>query len=195
MHPQRLMLTIVMINLFFFILNFKYTQADIYRYKDETGVWHFTNIRSDRRYRLFIKTDRLEVTQYIINYDKIINRAATEFDVDPHLIKAVIMAESSFDPEAVSEKGAQGLMQLMPTTSEDMNVENPFNPEENIFGGTKYLSLLLKKFNHDKKMALAAYNIGPTVVSNHNSVPPVPQTERFVEKVIEYYMEFKERFD
>lgn len=192
MHSLRLILTIVIINFFFFILHFECAQADIYRYKDENGVWHFTNVRSDRRYRLYIKTDGLKGKQYIINYDTIIRRAAEEFDVDPHLIKAVIIAESSFDPNAVSTSGAQGLMQLMPSTADDMNVNNPFDPEENIFGGTKYLSILLKRFKQDKRRALAAYNVGPTVVSNHDSVPPIPQTERFVERVLEYYRKFKE---
>ncbi len=191
MHSLRLILTIAIINVFF-ILYFECAQADIYRYQDENGVWHFTNIRSDRRYRLYIKTDGVKGQQYIIHYDTIIHRAAKEFDVDPHLIKAVIIAESSFDPNAVSTSGAQGLMQLMPSTADDMNVNDPFDPEENIFGGTKYLSILLKRFNQDKKRALAAYNVGPTVVSNHDSVPPIPQTERFVERVLKYYKEFKE---
>jgi soluble lytic murein transglycosylase-like protein len=105
------------------------------------------------------------------------------------------MAESSFDPNAISKSGAQGLMQLMPPTANDMEVHNPFDPEENIFGGTKYLSLLLKRFNQDKKLAIAAYNIGPSVVANQNSVPRIPQTRRFVEKVMKYYSEFKKQGD
>lgn len=169
----------------------RYSEADIYRFRDKDGVWHFTNIRSDVRYRLYIKTGGLKGKQYIVNYDEIIHKAAKQFSVDTNLIKAVIMAESSFDPYAVSESGAQGLMQLMPDTAADMRVNNPFDPEENIFGGTKYLGLLLKKFKQDKRLAVAAYNVGPTVVSNHNSIPPIPQTIRFVEKVMKYYMEFR----
>ena len=105
------------------------------------------------------------------------------------------MAESSFDPNAISKSGAQGLMQLMPPTANDMEVNNPFDPEENIFGGTRYISLLLKKFKQDKKLAIAAYNIGPSVVTNQNSVPRIPQTRRFVEKVMKYYSEFKKQRD
>ena len=131
--------------------------------------------------------------RYIINYSSIINEAAGKYDVDAHLIKAVIMAESSFDPNAVSKKGARGLMQLMPETAVDMQVEDPFDPEENIFGGTKYLRQLLETFNHDKKLALAAYNAGPKRVKDYNSVPPISETEHFVGKVLKYYRKFREK--
>ena len=184
--------TIVSI-LFSVFFSFISAQADIYRFKDENGVWHFTNVRSDRRYRLYIKTGSLKGKQYIRDYDTIIQRAAQQFGVETHLIKSIIMAESSFDPNAISKSGAQGLMQLMPPTANDMEVHNPFDPEENIFGGTKYLSLLLKKFNQDKKLAIAAYNVGPSVVAHSNSVPLIPQTRRFVEKVMKYYSEFKKQ--
>jgi len=177
----------------FFSVFFSTAQADIYRFKDKNGVWHFTNIRSDRRYRLYIKTGRIKGKQYIQNYDTIIQRAAQQFGVESHLIKSIIMAESSFDPNAISQSGAKGLMQLMPPTANDMKVDNPFDPEENIFGGTKYLSLLLKKFNHDKKLAIAAYNVGPSVVAHSNSVPLIPQTRRFVEKVMKYYSKLKQQ--
>ena len=180
----------ILFSLFFSCIS---AQADIYRFKDENGVWHFTNIRSDRRYRLYIKTGSLKGKQYNRYYDTIIQRAAQQFSVEPHLIKSIIMAESSFDHNAISQSGAQGLMQLMPPTANDMEVQNPFDPEENIFGGTKYLSLLLKKFNQDKKLAIAAYNVGPSVVAHSNSVPLIPQTRRFVEKVMKYYSEFKKQ--
>ena len=179
--------------LFSVFFSFISAQADIYRFKDENGVWHFTNVRSDRRYRLYIKTGSLKGKQYIRDYDTIIQRAAQQFGVETHLIKSIIMAESSFDPNAISKSGAQGLMQLMPPTANDMEVHNPFDPEENIFGGTKYFSLLLKKFNQDKKLAIAAYNVGPSVVAHSNSVPLIPQTRRFVEKVMKYYSEFKKQ--
>jgi len=189
--PYGILITI----LFSLFFSFISVHADIYRFKDENGVWHFTNIRSDRRYRLYIKTGRVKGKQYIRDYDTIIQRAAQQFGVESHLIKSIIMAESSFNPNAISKSGAQGLMQLMPPTANDMEVHNPFDPEENIFGGTKYLSLLLKKFNQDKKLAVAAYNIGPSVVANQNSVPLIYQTRRFVEKVMKYYSEFKKHGD
>jgi soluble lytic murein transglycosylase-like protein len=173
------------------VLIFGYAKADIYRFRGKNGVWHFTNIRSDPRYRLYMKTDRIKPNQYIEKYDAIIDKAAEQYGVEPHLIKAIIKAESSFDPNAISQSGAQGLMQLMPTTADDMRVSNPFDPEENILGGTRYLSLLLKKFNRDMTLAVAAYNIGATIVKKYNAVPPIPKTRRFVEKVMKYYKQFR----
>jgi soluble lytic murein transglycosylase-like protein len=169
--------------------------GDIYRFKDEKGVWHFTNIPSDPRYRLYVKANGLLAKPYIVKYDKIINRASRQFDVDADLIKAIIKAESSFEPNAISKSGAQGLMQLMPTTARDMKVHDPFDPEENILGGTKYLSMLLKRFKRNMRLAVAAYNIGPTRVDNHNGIPPIPATRCFVERVMAYYQEYRENKD
>lgn len=187
----KLVLSVAVIVVLSFLFSFRYAQADIYRFKDKNGVWHFTNIRSDPRYRLYLREGGLKATQYIINYDAIIHKAAEQFGVEAHLIKAIIMAESAFDPNAISESGAQGLMQLMPITANDMRVYDPFDPEENILGGTRYLSLLLKKFKQDKRLAIAAYNAGPKIVAEHDSVPPIPQTKRFVERVMKYYIEFR----
>ena len=161
--------------------------ADIYRYVDKDGVWHFTNVRTDVQYKLYIKTPRKTAAAFIKEYEGIISQASRRFGVDVSLVKAVIKAESDFDHRAVSQKGAQGLMQLMPQTSDAMAVGNPFDPEENIFGGTRYLSILLKRFKNDTRLALAAYNSGPERVETHNGVPPIPETERFVKKVMHYY--------
>jgi soluble lytic murein transglycosylase-like protein len=195
MSLSKLIVSVTIIVVLFFLFPFRYPEADVYCFKDKNGVWHFTNIRSDPRYRLYVKTPEVNGKQYIKKYDVIIHRASEQFGVDAHLVKAVIMAESSFDPNAISKSGAQGLMQLMPFTAEDMKVNNPFDPQENIFGGTRYLSLLLKQFKQDKKLAIAAYNAGAKIVANHNAVPPIPQTRRFVEKVLKYYMEFRKRGD
>jgi soluble lytic murein transglycosylase-like protein len=165
--------------------------ADIYRFKDENGVWHFTNINNDIRYKLFIKEYAKKPEKYIADYGYIIDQASERFNIDPHLVKAVIKAESDFDNGAVSSKGAQGLMQLMPKTADEMEVDNPFNPEENIFGGTRYLSILLDRFNNDKSLALAAYNAGPEKVSTHNGIPPYDETRNFVRKVLDYYEEYR----
>jgi soluble lytic murein transglycosylase-like protein len=169
--------------------------CDIYRFKDEKGVWHFTNIPSDPRYRLYMKASGLAAKPYIVKYDQIINRASQQFGVDPHLIKAIIKAESSFEAHAISKSGAQGLMQLMPATARDMEVQDPFDPEENILGGTKYLSMLLKRFKHDTRLAVAAYNTGPTKVENHKGIPPIPATQCFVERVMAYYQAYRESKD
>ena len=168
-------------------------RADIYRFKDKDGVWHFSNTQSDARYRLYMRTRGLGGKQYLRKYENVIRKAAQKFGIEVNLIKAIIKAESSFDPDAVSESGAQGLMQLMPDTANDMAVGDPFDPEENIFGGTRYLSLLLKRFKQDKKLAIAAYNVGATTVTKHNAVPPVAETRRFVEKVMKFYREFSKK--
>ncbi len=161
--------------------------GDIYRYKDKNGVVHFANVKSDKRYRIYIRTIKKTPAQYINQYEGIIKQAAKRFGVDRNLIKAVIKAESDFNHKAVSRKGAQGLMQLMPGTADEMDVDNPFNAEENIFGGTRYLSLLLKRFKGDTRLALAAYNAGPEAVESNNRIPRIPETQEFVKKVMRYF--------
>ncbi len=161
--------------------------ADIYRYVDKNGVWHFTNVKTDRRYTIFIRSSRKTPAEYIKEYSSIINQASKRFGIDAHFIRAIIKAESGFDHKATSSKGAQGLMQLMPGTANDMAVEDPFDPEENIFGGARYFSLLLKRFKNDKILALAAYNAGPEAVESYKGVPPFPETKAFVKRVMDYY--------
>ncbi len=165
--------------------------ADIYRYLDKEGVWHFTNIKPDTRYQLYIKTpERKTIVEAIGDYETVIKQAADRFGVDPLLVKAVIKTESDFDHRAVSVKGAKGLMQLMPGTAEALAVKDSFDPAENIFGGTRYLSMLLNRFNGDKGLALAGYNAGPEKVAAGGKIPRIPETEAFVKKVMEYYNSF-----
>jgi len=112
-----------------------------------------------------------------------IQEAATTHGLSPSLIRAVIQTESRFNPLAVSRVGAQGLMQLMPTTARHVGIENPFDPRENILGGTKYLSTLLDRFKGNTARALAAYNAGPTVVARHRGLPPYRETQGYVRKI------------
>jgi soluble lytic murein transglycosylase-like protein len=167
------------------------SSGDIYRYRDKDGIWHFTNIKSDKRYKLYIRTSFKRPADYIKAYSTIIKEASRRFGIESSLIKAVIKAESDFDHKAVSRKGARGLMQLMPKTMDRMDVKDPFNPEENIFGGTRYLSLLLERFDNDKKLALAAYNAGPEIVEEYQGVPPFPETKSFISKVLNYYYQYR----
>lgn len=192
MFAKRLMLSFwVVVSLILSLQNV--VKADIYRYRDENGVWHYTNIKTDKRYRLFIRSYRKRPNEFIKKYNRIILQASRMFGVDPFLIKAVIQAESAFDHKAISHKGAKGLMQLMPDTANDMAVENPFNPEENIFGGTRYLSRLLERFKNNKALALAAYNAGPEKVEYYQGVPPYPKTKTFIKRVLTYYKRYKKR--
>ncbi len=183
--------SIFIICLIFYFFIPSATLADIYKYKDKEGVMHFTNIRSDIRYTLYIKEARENPDAFITKYDVIIKAASEKFSMEPSLVKAVIKAESGFDHTAVSSKGAQGLMQLMPGTAEAMEVDDPYNPEKNIFGGTKYLSKMMERYNNDVRLALAAYNAGPENVDKYKDVPPFNETKTFIERVMKYYDQYQ----
>ena len=123
-------------------------------------------------------------------YEHIIERAARTYRVDPALIKAVIRAESDFDPDSASSKGAMGLMQLMPETAKELGVENPYDPFENIMGGTRYLKSLLKRYDEDMTLTLAAYNWGMGNVEKHPGGLP-RETQTYIVRVHQYYREAK----
>jgi soluble lytic murein transglycosylase-like protein len=124
-------------------------------------------------------------------YHKFIVQTASKYQIDPALIKAIIMAESGYNPKAVSKKGAIGLMQLMPETAEALGVEDIFNPRQNITGGVQYFKDLVNRFNGDVKLALAAYNAGSRYVRNYNGVPPFKATRYYIKKVLRYYQKYK----
>lgn len=122
--------------------------------------------------------------------DEIVTEIAAKFVIDANLVKAIIMAESNCNPQAVSSKGAQGLMQLMPATAKELNVTKPFDPRENIIGGVKYIKGLMASYG-DLRLALAAYNAGPGSVKKYEGIPPYRETINYVKKVIRYYKKFK----
>lgn len=121
----------------------------------------------------------------------IIVEAAARYEVDPHLIRAIILAESGYNPKAKSKKGARGLMQLMPATAEELGVQNIYDPEENIDGGVRYFRILLDRFDGDVQLALAAYNAGSRHVRNYEGIPPFKATQHYVEKVLQFQKKFK----
>ena len=126
-------------------------------------------------------------------YDPIILRAARDYGIDPAVIKAVIMAESGFDPQAISYAGAQGLMQLMPRTANALSVEDPTDPRNNIRGGTRYLKRLLERFDGNLELALAAYNAGSRNVRRHNGIPPFKTTRRYIAKIKIYHQFYRQQ--
>jgi soluble lytic murein transglycosylase-like protein len=128
-------------------------------------------------------------------YHQYVVEAADEYRIDPALVKAIIMAESGYDPKAVSKKGAQGLMQLMPRTARALGVVDTFNPQHNIDGGVKYFRSLLNQFGNDVKLALAAYNAGSTKVKKYNGIPPIRATRHYINKVFDYYLYYKKEMN
>ena len=124
-------------------------------------------------------------------FHPIILRAANRHEVDPALVKAIIMVESRYDPHAISKQGAKGLMQLMPRTARSLGVEDSFNPEHNVNGGVKYLKQLLDEFDDNLKFALAAYNAGSSRVRRYRGIPPIKATQYYVNRVFQYYQYYK----
>lgn len=167
--------------------------ADIYMYRDADGVMHFTNTPSSPEYRIYIRSrkPRFYTPANINKYDRIIKEAAHRHGVDFSLLKAIIQAESSFNPQAVSKKGARGLMQIMPQNFPSLNIKDPFDPRQNIMGGTRYFRKLFDRYNGKLALTLSAYNAGPTLVDRYQRIPPIPETERYVEKVMRFYRHYK----
>jgi hypothetical protein len=179
------------------LLSLPVAAADIYKYEDDEGVLHFTDAPTDHRFKIFmrdIKKDKQLRTHFrltncignTVEFEPIINSCALEYGVDKSLVKAVIHAESGYDPNAVSAKGASGLMQLMPNTARSLKVGNTFDPADNIRGGVKYLRFLLDTFRGDETLALAAYNAGLSRVAQYGGIPPYAETRNYVAKVLQF---------
>jgi soluble lytic murein transglycosylase-like protein len=168
--------------------------ANIYTYKSTSGITSFSDIEPMNvkfsRYRLdcyACEVDSLidwrKAKLYLQLYKNDINHAALEYGVDPAFVRAVIHAESHFNPQAISKQGAQGLMQLMPATARELGVKNSLSAQQNINGGVKHLARLLRKYKGDNKLASAAYNAGEGAVKRYGGIPPYKETQVYVERV------------
>ena len=186
-------------------------QADIYSFRDDNGVLNFTNIRpNDPHYnvRVAYRDPKPVVRSAAASYndgngndpmtltpqlDAIVDHVADDYAVDKALVQAVIHAESAFNARAISPKGASGLMQLMPETAQRYGVRDIFDPEQNIMGGVRYLRYLLETFDHDLRLALAAYNAGENSVLRYRGVPPFPETVNYVNRVMRLHDAYRNR--
>ncbi|MEZ4311474.1 MAG: lytic transglycosylase domain-containing protein [Polyangiaceae bacterium] len=185
--------------------------ADIYSFTDADGVVHFTNKPgSDGRYKMYLKSkdkkgkkgpqvaavmpgDR-SVDRFT-RYDQWIHQAATLYQIPEELVRAVIKAESDYDPRVVSPVGATGLMQLMPETALRMQVRDIQDPRENIFGGVRFLRVLANDLNGDLTLTIAAYNAGEGAVLKYGGVPPYEETQNYVTRVLHYYGRYRSMTD
>jgi soluble lytic murein transglycosylase-like protein len=178
------------------VLQFIYpnsAEANIYMRRGKNGTVYFSNVPVSNGYKVFMRTASKykNKSSKILKYRKLIQKAAKKYGVNSLLISAVVRAESGYKKSAVSDKGAEGLMQLMPATQRMLNVSNPFNPAQNIFAGTKYLKSLLVKYNGNMPLALAAYNAGKNAVKQYGGIPPYTQTQNYVKEVVDYYNRYK----
>ncbi|HYA87710.1 MAG TPA: transglycosylase SLT domain-containing protein [Nitrospirota bacterium] len=185
----------------------RYALADIYQYTDKDGVIHFSNVGTGPAKKVKrVKSEPTEEQQASrasssrtkaaaprpsldapAAYYDAINNACSRHGVDPALVHAIVKVESDFNPYALSRKGAMGLMQLMPQTAIDLNVQNIFNPHENVDGGVRYLRYLIDQYEGNLTLALAAYNAGETAVKKWGTVPPFPETRSYVQRIMKLY--------
>lgn len=180
--------------LFIFLIASVSSKADVYTYRDKSGRLVLTD--APKNFRRSPKKKRRVSTQHTTapqglplaakdeEINQLISKYAGKFNIEKKLLHAVVSAESDYDKNAVSNKGAMGLMQLMPETGKEYGVHNFFDAEENISAGAKHLKALLDRYFGDYEMALAAYNAGPTVVDKYNGIPPYPETQAYVSKIM-----------
>ncbi|MDF1554190.1 MAG: lytic transglycosylase domain-containing protein [Deferrisomatales bacterium] len=157
-------------------------RADVYRAAGADGSISFTDTPTEPGYAVVIQE-----TPPVLPWRQVVGREAERYGLDPRLVRAVIYVESGEDPVAVSPKGAQGLMQLMPGTAAEVGVDHPLRPRDNIRGGVGYLATLVHDFDGDLELALAAYNAGPGAVRKYGGIPPYRETQNYVKKVLDVY--------
>jgi soluble lytic murein transglycosylase-like protein len=172
------------------------SEADIYKRVHKDGRVEFSNRPSGRGWVFYMKeSGYMPVIKFSRGgkprkISSIIHEISREYQIDSALVKAIVAVESNNNPRAVSSKGAQGLMQLMPSTAKRLNVSRPFDPRENIIAGVKYIKGLIASYG-DLRLALAAYNAGPGAVDRYAGIPPYRETINYVKKVLRYYKKFR----
>jgi hypothetical protein len=172
------------------------TTAPIHVYRNKQGTLLFTNVPNQPGYRpfLFLQPYVSRMTgKESADFDRLIRTACARYGVEFELVKAVIKAESAFNPWAISRAGARGLMQLMPETAADHGVADIHSPRQNIEGGVRHLRLLLERFEGNITLALAAYNAGAGAVGKYNGIPPYQETQQYVRKVLRFRESYRER--
>jgi soluble lytic murein transglycosylase-like protein len=168
--------------------------ADVYVYKDKNGVLMFTNVPNHGGYRRVLRDSRGQTAaEPLVNtsFDDLIQTASGRYSIDAALIRAVIKAESDFNARARSQKGAMGLMQLMPETARLHNIGDAYNPGENVEGGARHLRMLLDRYQGDLELSLAAYNAGSAAVERHRGIPPFSETREYVRRVLRFYDSYR----
>jgi len=184
-------------------------RAEIYMWRDARGVIHFSDRKQSEKYQKkapgrlepvaahpqtkvarannrYSEVDHAELNSWVSRY-------SDEFGVDPDLVRAVIHAESDYNYMAVSRAGAMGLMQLMPGTADHVGVNDAFDPEANVRGGTKYIAMMLDRFQNNVKLAVAAYNAGPENVVKYRGVPPFDETRAYVKRVMLLFETYRQQ--
>jgi soluble lytic murein transglycosylase len=168
--------------------------ADVYRYVDERGVVVFSDTPRHEGYKVHLRErsegPRMTGIPGYYPYRQVVEEASRMYGVDNALVRAVVETESDYNRFAISSAGARGLMQLMPATMNRLSVRNPWDPEQNVQAGTRYLKGLLERFSGDTRLALAAYNAGPNAVLRYGAIPPYPETQRYVRKVMRLYVAY-----
>ena len=178
--------------------------ADVYAYTDASGTTHYTNEPSGVKYAVVVESVKIPVNVAVpavvnlpgkaASYASIIEDVAADIGVDSALVHAVIKVESGYNPAAISKAGAQGMMQLMPGTAKRYGVKDPFDPQQNITGGVRYLRDLIDMFDQDLELAVAAYNSGENAVVRHGmQIPPFKETRAYVPKVLGLYGSYRKR--
>lgn len=188
---KRIASVVVLVGLFW-NLSPPVARGDIYWFQDEEGVVHISNVPVDVRFRFKEREKPKDVSKILYekrrgNYARLIEEVARDEGVDSELLRAVVATESNYDPNAISRKGALGLMQLMPETARGLGVTDPFHPAENLGGGARHLRRLIDKYQGELPLVLAAYNAGEQAVDRYNGIPPFPETVAYVEKVLRAY--------